>query len=274
MQRERLDEPGGVDLLDRDAAEGSLVEVGHLEQRGRAIADAEQVVEQRQAVAVGGQDDRVDVVASQDLLQVLELAEHRHDRVRVVADEADELDAVGLARLECLEQSRGLLPCAEPQHAQRPIAVAGPVPADVPPGDGDEAEQRCAGEPERIRARAEELGRGDDQRHHERSGLRVPDDADGQRALVLAAIAQDGRADDPRQRRGGERGQRAGVGLAERDQPGEQHDAGEHRALAALPERERARRQGHRVGDCSDIRCAWGDCHQGIQCSWVDYVTP
>ena len=116
VERQRLDEPGGVDLLHGHAAEGALVQVGHLEQRRRAIADAQQVVEQREAVTVGGQDDRVDVVAAQDLGQILELPEHRDDRVRVVADEADELDAVGLARLEGTTQPGGLLAGAETEH--------------------------------------------------------------------------------------------------------------------------------------------------------------
>ena len=96
VQRERLDEPGGVDLLHRDAAEGALVEVAQLEQGRRAIADAEQVLEQRQAVTAGGQDDRVDVVPPEDLGQLGELAHDRHDRVREIADEADQLDAARL----------------------------------------------------------------------------------------------------------------------------------------------------------------------------------
>ena len=42
--------------------------------------------------------------------------EHRDDRVRVVADEADQLDAVGLARLECAAEPGGFLTGAQAQH--------------------------------------------------------------------------------------------------------------------------------------------------------------
>jgi hypothetical protein len=115
VQREGLDEPGGIDLLDRDASEGTLVEIAELEQGGRAV-DVEQVLEQGQPVPAGGQDDRVDLVPADDLAKLVELSQHGHHRVRVVADEADQFDAVGLALLEAAHDPRRLLPRAQAQH--------------------------------------------------------------------------------------------------------------------------------------------------------------
>ena len=104
-------------------------------------------------MAVGGQDDRVDVVAAHDLGELVELAEHRDDRVRVVADEADQLDAVGLARLEGAGEPGGLLAGAQAEHPQRALVVVRAVPAHVPAGDREEAEQAGGDEPERLGAR-------------------------------------------------------------------------------------------------------------------------
>ena len=135
------------------------------------------------------------------------------------------------------------------------------VPADVPAGDREEAEQSRTDEPEHVRVRADHRVGSHDECRDERSGLGVPDDADGERALVLASVAQDGGADDPRQHRGrdcrGETRERRPEGEA----PGQQDDGGESGARPALPHRERTCRQSHRMGCCYDVRCAWGDCH-------------
>ena len=119
VQRERLDEPGGVDLLDRDASEGALVEIAELE-HGRRAVDVEQVLEQRQPVPVRRQDDGVDVVPADDLGELVELAQHRDDRVRVIADEADQLDAVGVARGRSARRA-----CAASSPAPRPSTRSG-----------------------------------------------------------------------------------------------------------------------------------------------------
>ena len=156
VQRERLDEPGRVDLLDRDAPEGALVEVAQLEHGGRAIVDVEQVLEQRQAVPAGGQDDRVDVVVADDLGQLVELTQDRHDRVREIADEADELDAVRVARLEGPGEPGGFFARAQAQHPQRALGRPRAMPAHVPAGDREEADQGGGDEPERLGARVQQ----------------------------------------------------------------------------------------------------------------------
>ena len=205
MQRQRLDEPGGVDLLDRDAPEGALVEVAELEHR-RRVLDVEQMLEQRQAVAAGGQDDRVDLVAADDLGEIVELAQHRHDRVRVVADEADQLDAVRLALARsCASEPRGLLARAQAQHPQRALGRLRAMLAHVPAGDREEAEQGGGDEPERLGARVQKGGGCDDERRDERGGLGMADEADGERAVVLTAVTQEGRADEPGDRGRGDR---------------------------------------------------------------------
>ena len=200
MQRERLDEPGGVDLLDRDAPEGALVEVAELEHRGRAV-DVEQVLEQRQPVAVRRQDDRVDLVPADDLGELVELAQHRHDRVRVVADEADELDTVRVARLEGIGEPRRFLARAQAEHPQRALGRLHAMPAHVPAGDREEADQGGGDEPERLGARVQQGCGGDDQGRDERGGLGMTDETNSQRAVVLAAVAQHRGADRPGDRR-------------------------------------------------------------------------
>ena len=265
VQRERLDEPGGVDLLHRDAAEGALVEVAQLEHRGRAIADAEQVLEQRQAVAAGGQDDRVDVVLAEDLGQLGELTHDRHDRVREIADEADELDAVRLALLEGLREPGGLFARAQAQHTQRALGRPHAMPPHVPAGDREEADQGGGGEPERLGARVQQGGGSDDECRDECGGLGMTDESNGEGAVVLTAIAQEGRADHPGDGGRGD-GRHDALGRStERESPGKQDHQGEDELGGPLPsDRKRTRRQRHRIGDGSDVRGTGGDCHAKI----------
>ena len=76
----------------------------------------------------------------------------------------------------------------------------------------------------------------DDERRDERGGLGMPDETDGERAVVLAAVAQDGGADDPGDApsrrppatRPDERG-------PEGEAPGEQDDRGEHDCAGRAP---------------------------------------
>ena len=235
MQRERLDEPGGVDLLHRDAAEGALVEVAQLEHRGRAVADAEQMLEQLEAVAAGGQDDRVDVVRPHDLGQLGELAQHRHDRVREIADEADQLDAVRLALVECAGEPRRFLTRAQAQHAQRALGRPRAVLTHVPAGDREEAEEGGGDEPERLGARVQEGSGSDDERRDECGGLGMADESDSERAVVLTAVAQQGRADHPGHGRRGSSRRETGGRSTERDHPGNQRHRGEHELRGAFP---------------------------------------
>ena len=138
--------------------------------------------------------------APHDLGQLGELAQHRHDRVREIADEADQLDAVRLALVEGAGEPRRLLARAQAQHAQRALGRPRAVLAHVPAGDREEAEQGGGDEPERLGARVQEGSGSDDERRDECGGLGMADESDGERAVVLTAVAQEGRADQSRRR--------------------------------------------------------------------------
>ena len=269
VQRERLDEPGGVDLLDRHATEGALVEVAELE-HGRRAVDVEQVIEQRQPVAAGGQDDRVDVVAADDVGELVELAQHRHDRVRVIADEADELDAVG---------ARAWRSCA------MSLAASSPAPRPSTRSGRSVVCVRCwrTSQPATARKPIREAATS------RRGSAPVSSRAAAATTRAVTSVAAwawrtrrtaSARWYSPRSRsravptkqrdRGrGDRREEAGRRGTERDSPGKQHHRGQHELWAPLPsECERARRQRHRVGDGAGVRCAWGNCHWGVRCSW------
>ena len=202
--------------------------------------------------------------------QLVQLAHDRHHRVREIADEADQLDAVRVAPVERAGEPCGLFARAQAEHAQRALGRARAMLAHVPAGHREEAEQGGCDEPERVGARVQESSSSDDECRHERGGLGMTDESNSQRAVVLTAIAQEGRTDHPRDTGRGDCRDEPGRRSTEGEPPGEQRDPGESELRAALPSKcERTRRQRHRVGDDSGVRCAWVGCHGVFRCSWV-----
>ena len=89
----------------------------------------------------------------------------------------------------------------------------------------------------------------------------MPDEAHRERAVVLAAVAQEGGADDPGEHRG-----RDGRRRPESEAPKANPQASRMTAASTtrgprFPTASGRTGSATEVGGCSDVRGAWGDCH-------------
>ncbi len=243
MQRERLDEPGGVDLLDRDAPEGALVEVAELEHRGRA---GRRRAGARAAAAGGGsrsgrsrrsraggrprRDRRARPAPARPRASGCRRSRPaRHRARRAPAKASASRVASSPAPRPSTRRGRSVV-CMRCRRTSQPATARKPM-----QGGGDE--------PERLGARVQQGCGGDDQGRDERGGLGMTDETNSQRAVVLAAVAQHRGADRPGDGGRGDRRDQAGRRGTESEPPGQQRHGGQHDLCGALlSECERPRR--------------------------------
>ena len=265
VQRERLDEPGGVDLLDRHATEGALVEVAELEHGRRAVADVEQVT--RAAAAGGGW-------RSGRWRRCRGGARRRRARR---AHRAPAPPRASGCRRSRRARRRGPRAC---RRLRMTLAASSPAPRPSTRSGRSVVCARCwrTSQPATARKPIREAATS------RRGAAPVSSRAAAATTRAVTSVAAwawrtrrtaSARWYSPRSRRtavptiqattvAATAATRPERRRAEGDSPGNQHHRGEDDAGSPAPVRARASaRAASPGGDGSDVRCAWGDCHVG-----------